>query len=81
MEATETPTKMSSTPTTATAPPPAMPNAADSNVRMNEAAYEALGILETMYWHGNIPPLYRDLCATVIAKSRQARRDMNRWLA
>ena len=34
--------------------------------------------METMHEHGNIPPLYRDLCATVIEKYRQARRDMGR---
>jgi len=47
---------------------------------MDESAYEALGILETMHEHGNIPPLYRDLCGVVIAKYRDARRDMNRRL-
>jgi len=78
MEATETPIKPSSTPTTRIARQLAMNSAPNAMQRMNEAVYEAFGILETMHEHGNIPPLYRDLCATVIEKYRQARRDMNR---
>ena len=75
MEATATPINPLSILTTATGLPPAMNSAIRS---MDEAAYEALGILEVMHEGGNIQPLYRDLCATVIEKYRQARRDMNR---
>ena len=75
---TATPINPLSILTTATGLPPAMNSAADAMQRMDDAAYEALGILETMHEHGNIQPLYRDLCATVITKYRQARRDMNR---
>ena len=76
MEATETPIKPLLMQTIATGLPPAMSSAAEQ--RMNEAAYEAFGILEVMHEHGNIQPLYRDICAAVIEKYRQARRDMNR---
>jgi hypothetical protein len=43
--------------------------------RINEAAYEALGILETLHEGGEIPLLYRDLVAAVIEKYHAARRD------
>ena len=76
MEATETPTSLSLRRITETASQLATRSAAEQ--RLDEAAYEALGILEVMHEHGNIPPLYRDLCATVIAKYQLARRDMNR---
>ncbi len=72
---TATPIKPSSTLTTATALPPVTLSVGDPLRRMDEAAYEAFGILETMYEHGNIQPLYRDLCGVVIAKYRQARRE------
>jgi len=77
---TATPTRQSSTQTTEIALQPVTLSVAEPYVRRDEAAYEALGILEVMYEHGNINPIYRDLCGFVIAKYREARRDITRGL-
>jgi hypothetical protein len=50
-------------------------NASTAVLLRDEAAYEALGILEVMYDSGEIPLVYRDLVAVVVEKHRVSKRD------
>lgn len=39
----------------------------------DEAAYEALGVLESLYENGDIPTCLRDIVAGILAKAERGR--------